>query len=203
MDNLEKEGDKLDEMFGNLLAEGQMPTRQTTADTCATLTSMQVVSAKVKSLWDATEAGFKQQAVLLTDFFLCLNPREETPSTAIGLHLNNKRIKIQTLELVTNEHDILQMQMSRYVYSTVPYILRLSADEVKKQTGADMPAICYKEGATEKALPDLDWGVVKPRFQPYLVALMQALCKMHALYARNEYGLQGLSISLGAGNDNK
>ncbi len=83
------------------------------------------------------------------------------------------------------------------------YTLRLSADEAKKQTGADMPAICYKEGATEKALPDLDWGVVKPRFQPYLVALMQALCKLCALYARNEYGLQGLVFTVGAGNDNK
>ncbi len=203
VDNIEKEGDKLDQMFGNLLAEGKMPTRQTTADACATLNGMQVMSAKVKSSFDATEAGFEQQAVLLTDFFSCLNPREETPKIAIGLHLNNERIKIQTLELVTNVHNILQMQMSHYVYNTVPYTLRLSRDEVKKQIGADMPAICYKEGATEKALPDLNWGVVKPRFQPYLVALMQALCKLRALYARNEYGLQGLELSVGAGNDNK
>ncbi len=156
-DNIEKEGDKLDQMFGNLLAEGKTPMRQTTADACATLHSVQAVSAEVKSSWDATEAGFKQQAVLLTDFFLRLNPREESPNTAIGIHLNNAHIKIQTLELVSM-NNILQMLMSRYVYDSVPYTLRLSSCKAKKQTGAGMPAICYKEGATEKALPDLDWG---------------------------------------------
>ncbi len=156
--NIEKEGDQLDQMFANLLAKGKMPTRQTTADACATLNGMQVVSAKVKSLWDVTEAGFKQQAVLLTDFFSCLNPREETPKAAIGLHLNNECIKIQTLELVIDEHNVPQTQMSLYVYDSVSYTLRLSADKAKKQTGANMPAICYKEGATEKVLPALDWG---------------------------------------------
>ncbi len=82
--NIEKEGDQLDQMFGNLLAEGKMPMRQTTVDACATLNGMQVVSAKVKSLWDASEAGFEQQAVLLTDFFSHLNPCEETPKLLLG-----------------------------------------------------------------------------------------------------------------------
>ncbi len=190
-------------MFANLLAEGKTPMRQTTADACATLNGMQVVSAEVKTLWDVTEAGFDQQAVLLTDFFSHLNPHGETPKAAIGLHLNNEHIKIQTLELVINEHKVAQTQVSRYVYDSVPYTLRLSADETDKQAGADMPAICYKEGATEKALPALDWGGVKPRFQPYLVALMQVLCKLRAFYARNEYGLQGFAFTVGAGNDNK
>ena len=66
-----------------------------------------------------------------------------------------------------------------------------------------MPEICYREGATEKALPALVWGAVRPRFQPYLVAIMQVLCKLCALYAKNEYGLQGLAFTVGAGNDNK
>ncbi len=102
--NIENEGDQLDEMFANLLAEGKTPIRQTTADACATLNGMQVMSAEVKTSWDATDAGFDQQAVLLTDFFSRLNPREDNPKAAIGLHLNNERIKIQTLELVLYEH---------------------------------------------------------------------------------------------------
>ncbi len=123
VENIESEGAKLDEMFENLFTEGQTPTRQMTADTCATLNGVQVVSAEVKSLWDATEAGFEQQAVLLTDFFAHLNPLEDSPSTAVGLHLNNEHIKIQTLELVADNNGILQMQMSRNVFSTVPYTL--------------------------------------------------------------------------------
>ncbi len=93
--------------------------------------------------------------------------------------------------------------MSRYVYDSVPYTLRLSVDESDKQARAKMPAICYREGATEKSLPALVWGVVKPRFQPYLVAVMQVLCKLCALYTKNEYGLQGLAYTVGTGNDAK
>ncbi len=201
--NIENKGDQLDEMFANLLAEGKTPTRQTTADACATLNGMQVVSAEVKTSWDAPDAGFDKQAVLLTDFFLHLNPHEETPKAAIGLHLNNEHIKIQTLELVINEHRVAQTLMSQYVYDSVPYTFRLSRDEADKQAGANMPAICYREGATEKALPALVWGAVKPRFHPHLVAVMQVLCKLHALYTKNKYGLQGLVFTVGAGNDNK
>ncbi len=83
------------------------------------------------------------------------------------------------------------------------YTLRLSKDESDRQARAKMPAICYREGATEKALPALDWGAVRRRFQPYLVAIMQVLCKLHALYTENEYGLQGLAFMVGEGNDNK
>ena len=110
--NIEKEGDQLNQMFANLLTKGKMPTRQTTADACATLNGMQVVSAEVKTLWDVTEAGFEQQAILLTDFFSHLNPHEETPKAAIRLPLNNEHIKIQTLELVINKHKVAQTQMS-------------------------------------------------------------------------------------------
>ena len=203
VENIEKEGDKLDEMFTNLLNDGKMPTRQTTVDTCATLNGVQVMSAEVKTSWDVTNAGFDQQAVLLTDFFLCLNPHEDKPKVAITLHLNNERIRIQTLELVINKHRVAQMLMSQYVYDSVPYTLRLSADESDKQARANMPAICYREGATENALPALVWGAIRPIFQPYLVAIMQVLCKLHALYAENEYGLQGLAFTVGKGNDNK
>ncbi len=110
--NIEKKGDKLDEMFANLLDDGRMPTRQTTADACATLNSVQVATAEVKTSWDVSNAGFDQQAILLTDFFLHLNPREPTLQLAIGLHLNNERIKIQTLELVFDEHRVPKMLMS-------------------------------------------------------------------------------------------
>ncbi len=66
-----------------------------------------------------------------------------------------------------------------------------------------MPAILYREGGTEKAVPALKWGTVQTRFQPYLVAIMQVMCKLCALYAENDYGLQGLAWSVGMGNDNK
>ncbi len=66
-----------------------------------------------------------------------------------------------------------------------------------------MPAICYREGGTEKAVPALEWGAVKPRFQPYLVAIMQVLCKLWALYAENEYGFQAHAYMVRKGNDNK
>ena len=112
VENIEKEGDKLDEMFANLLDDGKMLMRQTTADACATLNGMQVVSAEVKTSWDGTNAGFDQQAVLLTDFILRLNPCEEKPKLAIGLHLNNEHIKIQTLELVIDQHRVAQTLMS-------------------------------------------------------------------------------------------
>ncbi len=46
-----------------------MPTRQTTADACATLNGVQVASANLKTSWDGTNAGFDQQALLLTDHF--------------------------------------------------------------------------------------------------------------------------------------
>ncbi len=32
---------------------------------------------------------------------------------------------------------------------------------------------------------------------------MQVLCKLRALYAENEYGLQGLAFTVSKGNDNK
>ncbi len=112
VENIEKEGEKLDEMFTNLLTNGRTPTRQTTADACATLNDMQVVSAEVKTSWGGSTAGFDQQAVLLTDFFLHLNSHEAKPKLAIGLHLNNKRVKIQTLELEINMHRVAQMLMS-------------------------------------------------------------------------------------------
>ncbi len=180
--NIENEGDQLDEMFANLLAEGKTPMRQTTADACATLNGVQVVSAEVKTSWDATDAGFDQQAILLTDFFSHLNPHEETPKAAIRLHLNNEHIKIQTLELVINEHQVAQMQMSQYVYDSVLYTLRLSADEADKQAGPDMPAICYREGATEKALPALHWGgqaQIPTLLGSTHAGVVQAACLVH------------------------
>ncbi len=66
-----------------------------------------------------------------------------------------------------------------------------------------MPTICYLEGGTKKAVPALVWGGIKPRFQPYLVAIMQVLCKVRALYAKNKYGLQALSYVVSTGNDSK
>ena len=85
----------------------------------------------------------------------------------------------------------------------MPYTLRLSIDNTARQDGATMPTIFYREGGTKKAVPALNWGTIKPRFQPYLVAIMQVVCKLCALYAEYDYSLQGLVLSVGRGNDNK
>ncbi len=98
-ENIERDSDKLDLMFKNLLADGRTPMRQTTADACATLNSLQVASAKVKTSWDAIFAGFDQQALLLTDFFSYRNFTDLKPIFPIGIHFNSDRIRIQTLQL--------------------------------------------------------------------------------------------------------
>ncbi len=202
--NIERDGAKLDQMFQNLLDDGRTPTRQTTADACATLNGLQVASAKVKMSWDATFAGFDQQALLLTDFFSHHNFTDPKPVFPIGIHFNSDHIKIQTLQLEYDQASLEPLMcMSRRVFESVPYTLRLSVDSAKRQEGADMPGIVYCEGGTEKALPALKWGAVQNRYQPYLVAIMQAVCKLRALYTENEYGLQGLAWSVKCGNDNK
>ncbi len=69
---IEVNSGKLNETFNNLrTAEPlQVPTRQTTADACAVLHGVQVVTAEVKSSSDKNDAGFHQQALLMADFFL-------------------------------------------------------------------------------------------------------------------------------------
>ncbi len=202
--NIEWDMDKLDLMFENLLEDGRMPMRQTTADACATLNGLQVASAKVKMSWHVTFAGFDQQVILLTDFFSRRNFTDPKPVFPIGIHFNSNCIRIQTLQLDYNQASCMPLTlMSQHVFESGPYTLRLSVDLAKRQDGATMPAIVYCEGGTEKALPALKWGAVQTRFQPYLVAIMQAVCKLRALYAENEYGLQGLAWSVGMGNDNK
>ncbi len=110
--NIENDADQFNQMFDNLFKDGRTPMRQTTADTCATLNGVQVVSAEVKTSWDGSNAGFDQQALLLTDFFSRLNPCEAKPKVAIGLHLNNERVNIQTLQLEIDRHGVPQMTMS-------------------------------------------------------------------------------------------
>ena len=110
--NIDRDADQLDEMFDNLLKDGRMPMRQTTADACATLNGVQVTSAEVKTSWDVSNAGLDQQALLLTDFFSRLNPREAKPKVAIRLHLNNERVKIQTLQLEIDQHGVPRTLMS-------------------------------------------------------------------------------------------
>ena len=202
--NIERDGDQLDELFENLLKDGKTPTRQTTADGCATLNGMQVASAEVKTSWDATNAGFDQQAILLTDFFSRRNFTEAKPEFPIGIHFNSDRIKIQTLQLAYNQAlSNPETLMSRYVFESMPYTLRFTVDSADKQKGATMLAIVYLEGGTEKAVPALKWGKVKPRFHCYLVAIMQVVCKIRALYAQNKYGFQGKAWAIGVANNNK
>ncbi len=83
IDSAQVEGNagKLDKTFSNLhTAElPQVPTRQTTADTVAVLHGVQVVTAEVKSSSDRNDAGFNQQALLMTDFFACRDPQYGPP----------------------------------------------------------------------------------------------------------------------------
>ncbi len=68
---IEANSGKLDKTFNNLrFAEPpQVPTRQTMADAAAVLNRVQVVTAEVKSSSNKNDAGFHQQALLMTDFF--------------------------------------------------------------------------------------------------------------------------------------
>ncbi len=72
---------KLDETFNNLqTAEPlQVLTRQTTADACAVLHGVQVVTVEVKSLSDKNNVGFHQQALLMADFFARRDPQHAPP----------------------------------------------------------------------------------------------------------------------------
>ncbi len=72
----------------------QLPTQQMTADACASLNIIQVMSGEIKSSSDSSDAGFKQQALLLANFFDWCHPNTGPPM-AIGLHLNSEMIRIQ------------------------------------------------------------------------------------------------------------
>ncbi len=73
---IERNAGRLEETFTNLRQAvlPQVPTRQTTADTVAVLHGVQVVTAEVKSSSDKNDAGFNQQALLMTDFFARRDP---------------------------------------------------------------------------------------------------------------------------------
>ena len=73
---IERNAGKLEETFSNLCGAKlpQVPTRQTTADAVAVLHSVQVATAEVKSSSDKNDAGFNQQALLMTDFFAHRDP---------------------------------------------------------------------------------------------------------------------------------
>ncbi len=83
---IERNAGKLDETFRNLrTAEPpQVPTRQTTADAIAVLHGVQVVTAEVKSSSDRNDAGFNQQALLMTDFFARRDPQCGPPWPSVS-----------------------------------------------------------------------------------------------------------------------
>ncbi len=74
---IERNAGKLDETFRNLRTAElpQVPTRQTMADAVAVLHGVQVVTAEVKSSSNRNDAGFNQQALLMTDFFARRDPQ--------------------------------------------------------------------------------------------------------------------------------
>ncbi len=114
---IERNTGKLKETFSNLRAAKplQVPTRQTTADAVMVLHGVQVVTAEVKSSSDKNDAGFNQQALLMT--FLRAVTRSVAP-LAISLHMNASKICLQTLELDKKNGGGYETMMRRKVYHT-------------------------------------------------------------------------------------
>ena len=83
---IERNASKLEETFSNLRAAKlpQVPTRQTTADAIAVLHGVQVVTVEVKSSSDKNDAGFNQQALLMTDFFVHRDPECGPPWPSVS-----------------------------------------------------------------------------------------------------------------------
>ncbi len=200
---IEANSGKLDETFNNLrTAEPpQVPTRQTTADAIAVLHRVQVVTTEVKSLSDKNDAGFHQQALLMADFL-----RDVTPGLAplaIGLHINASKMRLQILKLDQKMGGGYETMMRCKVFSTEGYRLHLTSGEAKKQQVNAIPRFKFRgPNGEEKFVDALVWGGINPHFHSYVIAVLQALCKLRQLYAINEYGNYLVSNNVETTNNN-
>ncbi len=194
---IERNAGKLEETFSNLCAAKppQVPIRQTTANAVAVLHGVQVVTMEVKSSSDKNDAGFNQQALLMTDFFACRDP--ECGPLAIGLHMNASKIHLQTLELDKKNGGGYKTMMRCKVYCTEGYRLRLRLAEALKQEPKAVPRFTFRgPNSEEKCVDALAWGDIHLRFHSFVIAVIQALHKLHQLYTINEYGTYAVSNNM-------
>ena len=92
---IERDADALDETFKNLNNNNVCPSRQTTADGVCVLHGIILCTAEVKSSSDSVDAGMDHQALVMSDLFAKTDPTIN--GTAVGLHVHNKYIRIQTM----------------------------------------------------------------------------------------------------------
>ncbi len=96
---------------------------------------------------------------------------------------------LQTLELNQKTGRGYKTMFHHKVFSTEGYRLHLTSGEVKKQQAKAILHFKFRGLAGEEKFVDaLVWGDVNPRFHSYVIAVMQALCKLRQLYAINGYG---------------
>ncbi len=107
---------------------------------------------------------------------------------AIGLYINASKMCLQTLELNQKTGRGYKTMFRRKVFSIKGYRLRLTSGEAKKQQVKVI--LCFKfrgPNGEEKFVDALVWGNINPCFHSYVIAVMQALCKLWQLYTINGY----------------
>ena len=122
---------------------------------------------------------------------------------AIGLHINASKMHLQTLELDQKTGGGYKTMFCCKVFSTEGYRLHLTLGEAKKQQVKAIPHFKFRgPNGEEKFVDALVWGDVNPRFHSYVIAVMQALCKLRQLYAINGYGSYLVSNNVETTNNN-
>ncbi len=83
------------------------------------------------------------------------------------------------------------------------YRLRLTTGEVQKQEAKAAPRFKFRgPNGEEKYVDALAWGDIQPWFHSFVIAVLQALRKLHQLYAINEYGTYLVSNNVETTNNN-
>ncbi len=116
--------------------------------------------------------------------------------------MNASRIRLQMLQLDAKDGGGYETLMRRKVYCTEAYRLRLRPDEAHKQEAKQVPRFTFKgPNGEEKCVDDLDWGDICPHFHSFVIAVIQALHKLRALYAVNKYGTHAASNNVEVTNN--
>ncbi len=89
------------------------------------------------------------------------------------------------------------------VYSTEGYRLCLTTGEAQKQEAKAIPRFKFRgPNGEEKCVDALVWGSINPCFHRYDITVLQALWKLHQLYAINNYGDYLVSNNVETTNNN-
>ncbi len=116
--------------------------------------------------------------------------------------MNVSRIRLQMLQLDEKDGGGYETLMRHKVYCMEAYRLRLKPDEANQQEAKPVPCFTFKgPNREEKCIDDFDWGVIRPRFHSFVIAVIQALHKLRALYAVNEYGTHAASNNVETTNN--